>query len=77
MANLGDGRVRLPRIVSGFIEAENVQEAVSGGVKNNPIDPTGKIRAAEYDKNVYGNVPYGRTEYTASRITAYFNIDLP
>ncbi len=76
MANLGDGRVRLPRIVSGFIEAENVQEAVSGGVKNNPIDPTGKIRAAEYDKNVYGNVPYGRTEYTASRITAYFNIDL-
>jgi len=76
MANLGDGRVRLPRALSGFIEAENVQEAASGGVKNNPLDPTGNIRAAGYDKNVYGNVPYLRTEFTASKITAYFNLDL-
>jgi len=32
MANLEDGRVKLPRIVSGFIEAEDVREAASGGV---------------------------------------------
>jgi len=76
MANLEDGRVRMPRALTGFIEAEDVMEAVSGGVKNNAIDPTGKIRAKDYDKDVYGNVPYPRVEYTAGSITAYFNIDL-
>jgi CRISPR-associated protein Csb1 len=75
MANLEDGRVKLARAISGFIEAEGVREAVSGGVKNNPIDPTGKIRAANYDKDVYSNVPYQRVEYTAEKITAYFNLD--
>jgi len=76
MANLEDGRVKLARAISGFIEAEGVREVVSGGVKNNPIDPTGKIRAANYDKDVYSNVPYQRVEYTAEKITAYFNLDL-
>jgi CRISPR-associated protein Csb1 len=76
MANLEDGRVRLPRALSGFIEAEDVREAASGGVKNNPLDPTGKIRAKSYDKDVYSNVPYPRMEYTARRIVAYFNLDL-
>jgi CRISPR-associated protein Csb1 len=45
-------------------------------VKNNPLDPTGKIRAKNYDKDVYSNVPYPRMEYTARRIVAYFNFDL-
>ena len=76
MANLEDGRIKMARAVSGFIEARNVREAVSGGVKNNPIDPTGKMRAADYDKDVYSNVPYQRVEYTAEGIKAYFNIDL-
>ncbi len=76
MANLEDGRVRLPRALSGFIEAEDVREAASGGVKNNPLDPTGKIRAKNYDKDVYSNVPYPRMEYTARRIVVYFNFDL-
>jgi CRISPR-associated protein Csb1 len=76
MANLKDGRVRVPRAITGFIEASDVMEAVSGGVKNNALDPTGKIRAKDYDKDVYGNVPYQRMEYTAARVTAYFNLDL-
>ena len=76
MANIGDGRVRLPRAISGFIEASDVREASSGGVKNNPLDPTGKLRAVNYDKDVYSNVPYPRTEYTAREIKAYFNLDL-
>jgi CRISPR-associated protein Csb1 len=76
MANLKDGRVRVPRAITGFIEASDVVEAVSGGVKNNALDPSGKIRAKNYDKDVYGNVPYPRVEYTAGRITAYFNLDL-
>jgi len=76
LANLEDGRVRTARAITGFIEAKNAREAVSGGVKNNPIDPSGKIRAKEYDKDVYGNVPYQRVEYIAEQITAYFNLDL-
>lgn len=76
LANLDDGRIKVPRAVSGFIEAENVREVSSGGVKNNPIDPSGKIRAEGYDKDVYSNVPFYRTEYTAEKIKAYFNIDL-
>lgn len=76
MANLEDGRLRLPRALTAFVEAEDVNEVASGGVKNNPIDPTGSIRAANYDKDVYSNVLYHRTEFTAARITAYFNLDL-
>jgi len=76
MANLEDGRMKVPRALTGYIEAEDIREAASGGVKNNPIDPTGKIRAEDYDKNVYSNVPYHRMEYTAGKITAYFNFDL-
>lgn len=76
LANLEDGRIKMARAISGFIEASDVREAVSGGVKNNPLDPTGKLRASEYDKDVYGNVPYQRVEYTAGSIKAYFNLDL-
>lgn len=74
LANL-DGRIKMSRALSGFIEARNAREAVSGGVKFNPIDPTGKLRAKNYDKDVYGNVPYQRVEYAAENITAYFNLD--
>jgi CRISPR-associated protein Csb1 len=70
------GRLRLPRALSGFIEAFDVVEAYSGGVKNNPLDPTGKIRAEGFDENVYSNVPYQKVEYTARTIVAYFNLDL-
>lgn len=69
------GRIKVPRLISAFIEARNVREAISGGVKNS-FDPTGNLRHAEYDKDVYSNVPYQRTEYTAERITAYFNLDV-
>ena len=76
LANLEDGRVRTARALTGFIEASGVREAVSGGVKNNPIDPTGQLHAIGFDKDVYGNVPYQRVEYTAERINVYFNLDL-
>jgi len=71
LANLGDGRIKAPRALSAFIEARNVQEAVSGGVKNNPIDPTGKLRAKAHDKDVYGNVPYQRVEYTRNQLADF------
>jgi len=76
LANVEDGRVKVSRSISAFIEAKNVREAVSGGVKFNLIDPSGKLHATNLDKNVYGNVPYQRVEYTAETIKAYFNIDV-
>jgi CRISPR-associated protein Csb1 len=76
---LEGGRVRAPRAVTGFIEAEDVSKVISGGVKNSPVDPKGELQVAEADggeKGVYSNVPYSRIEFTAGKIRAYFNIDL-
>lgn len=67
---LAGGRLRLPRALSGFIEAEDVEVAASGGVKNDPVDPSGDAKAG------FGNVPFARDEYAARRIVAYFNLDL-
>jgi CRISPR-associated protein Csb1 len=65
-----DGRLRVARALSAFIEARNVQVAQSGGVKTDRVDPQGD------PKPDFGMVPYPRTEFTASKITAFFNLDL-
>lgn len=62
------GVIRLPRMLSAFVEAEEVAVAQSGGVKINRVEPT--LKEGE------GNVPYPRDEYTSPKITAYFNLDL-
>lgn len=67
---LAGGRLRLPRALSAFIEAAGVGVAASGGVKIDRVDPAGDARTG------FGHVPFHRDEYTAERITAYFNLDL-
>jgi CRISPR-associated protein Csb1 len=67
---LAGGRFRLPRALSGFIEARDVAVAASGGVKNDRVDPSGDTSSG------FGNVPFHRDEYTARSITAFFNIDV-
>jgi CRISPR-associated protein Csb1 len=67
---LAGGRLRLPRALSGFIEAEKVTTASSGGVKNDSVNPSGDTSKG------FGNVPFARDEYAAERIVAYFNLDL-
>jgi CRISPR-associated protein Csb1 len=77
-----DGRLRLARAVTAFIEAEGVRVVASGGVKNDHVKPatektgdggnTEKKTAAEG----YGNVPFHRDEFTARAITLFANIDL-
>ncbi len=69
-SDLAGGRLRLTRALSGFIEAEDVRVAESGGVKNDRVDPSGDA------KKGFGNVPFSRTEFVAENITAYFNLDL-
>jgi|SRR5690625_3003566 len=67
---LAGGRLRVARALSAFIEAEGVQVAASGGVKNDHVNPSGDTSKG------FGNVPFHREEYTAEAITAYFNLDL-
>jgi len=67
---LAGGRLRLPRVLSAFIEAKDAREAQSGGVKNDHINPSGDTGRG------FGNVPFARTEFSAPKITAYFNLDL-
>lgn len=66
------GRLRLQRLLSGFIEAEGVNTVASGGVKLDRIAPSVKDGA----KEGYGNVPFARTEFVAEKTTAFFNLDL-
>ena len=67
---LAGGRLRLPRALSAFIEAEGAQNAASGGVKNDTVNPSGDTSKG------FGNVPFARDEWTSKKIIAYFNLDL-
>jgi CRISPR-associated protein Csb1 len=67
---LAGGRLRLPRVLSGFIEAEDIKLASSGGVKNDAVNPSGDTARG------FGNVPFSRDEYVSPMVKAYFNIDL-
>ena len=66
-----DGRLRLPRALTAFIEAEDVKVAGSGGVKNDRIDPDGSIVlppamegvSIKGDDGRQKNVPFARDEY--------------
>lgn len=64
------GRLRLQRLLSAFIEAEGVGTVASGGVKFDVVDPKGD------PKPMFGNVPFARTEFTAQKVSAFFNLDL-
>lgn len=69
-SDLAGGRLRLPRVLSSFIEAEEVKEAQSGGVKNDHVNPSGDTSKG------FGNVPFARSEFTSAKIIAYFNLDM-
>lgn len=66
---IAGGRMRLPRALTAFIEAEGITVAASGGVKNDAVDPSGDTAKG------FGNVPFHRDEY-CGKITAFFNLDL-
>lgn len=74
-STLAEGRMRLPRALSAFIEAEGVKVAASGGVKNDRVKSS-KGEEGKTSSEGFGNVPYARDEYVAPKITAYFNLDL-
>lgn len=67
---LAGGRLRVARALSAFIEAQGVRQAISGGVKNDHVNPSGST------KDGFGNVPFTREEFTAEKITLFVNLDL-
>lgn len=67
---LAGGRLRIARALSAFIEADGIEIAASGGVKNDHVNPQGDTKSG------FGNVPFSRDEYTAQTITLYINLDL-
>ena len=86
----GDRVYRVPRILTGRIEAKNVVAVPMGGASKDPLSASGK----EWDMNFFskdkskdsdktstyglGNLPYDRDEYACESITAKFivNCDL-
>lgn len=71
-----DGRLRVARAISAFIEADGVKVAPSGGVKNDRVQASRDDEAGRSAREGFGNVPYPRDEYTAEKITLYGSIDL-
>jgi CRISPR-associated protein Csb1 len=73
-----EGRARLQRILSSFIEAEDYEVAASGGAKLDRFEAKGSVdeSGTKGSSEGRGNIIYPRIEYTAKKITAYFNLDL-
>lgn len=69
------GQPKVARALTGFIEAEGVQRADSGGVKKDHVRHS-LDGASGGTAEGYGTVPYHRVEWTAQRITASFSVDL-
>lgn len=70
------GRLRVPRLLSGFIEAKNARLAASGGVKFDRVFPEKDSERGITSNDGFTNVPFHRDEYSAESITAYFSLDL-
>lgn len=81
LSRIGAGRIRVPRAVSGFIEAEGCNPAISGGVKKDHVVGATKDRKDGDDStgdasSGVGSIPFTRIEYTAEAIRAYFSVDV-
>lgn len=68
------GQPRVPRTITAFIEAHDVREAHSGGVKKDSV-LTGADEGRGSTEG-YGMVPYDRTDWVARQIVCYAAIDL-
>jgi CRISPR-associated protein Csb1 len=71
-----DGRLRIARAISAFIEADGVKTAASGGVKNDRVQAAKDEAGGRTAKEGFGNLPFPRDEYTAEKITLYASVDL-
>ena len=88
-SRIGEGRIKIRRAMSGYIEANGASQVISGGVKRDHITgstkpddakdakPDGGSEDSKKDASAgMGSIPFGRIEYVAKKITAYFHVDL-
>lgn len=68
------GQPRIPRAVTGFIEATKVRAVYSGGAKRDEVRH--KQVEREDSEGGLGSIIYHRTEYVASEIVASLAVDL-
>ena len=64
---------KIARALTCFIDAYDVQPAISGGVKTDSVDP--RVEEGRGTAEGYGMVPHQRVEYTAREIKAYVVVD--
>lgn len=81
MSRVNEGRIKIARALSAFIEADGVEDANSGGIKWDHVTTSTKSKdgergASKDAKGGYGPQPHARVDYTAEKITAYFSLDL-
>lgn len=73
-AKVWPGQPKIARALTAFIEAFDVEPAVSGGVKRDVVRHSIAEGSAGSSEG-YGSIPFHRTEYTAGRILASFCVD--
>jgi CRISPR-associated protein Csb1 len=71
------GNPKVRRALTLVIEAHNVEEAVSGGLKRDDVRfKSGERGSGQRAEEGYGFVPFGRTEYVAESIELTAVVDL-
>lgn len=71
--NRWPGQPKIARAVTGFVEANDVHRADSGGVKRDHVRHA--LAEGGGTSEGYGSVPFHRTEWTAASIMASFSLD--
>lgn len=75
-ANVWPGQPKVARAVTAFVEAYDVRQAISGGVKRDDVRHTVGDREGGGAAEGYGFVPFHRTEWVARQIVLSVAIDL-
>ncbi len=75
-ARVWPGQPKIARALTAFVEAYDVKEAISGGVKRDEVRHSVADRGAGSATEGYGFVPFHRTEFVARKIVASFCLDL-
>jgi CRISPR-associated protein Csb1 len=70
------GQPKITRALTASVEAHDVYEAVSGGVKRDLVRHSINDKDDGGSKEGYGSIPFSRVEYTAREIIATFVLDL-
>lgn len=68
------GQPKIARALTGFVEADDIEPVVSGGVKRDQV--MHESSEGSTAKEGYGSIPFHRMEYTAGSITAFFSLDV-